>query len=78
MKKLYEIRKRRFDELVEFDERIIEEDRKWQYYNKNPDQWQSNVVEKAALLAAAGLGAAAAMDAMAGEEEQEYAPEGED
>ena len=39
MKKLYEIRKRRFDELVEFDERIIEEDRKWQFYNKNPDQW---------------------------------------
>ena len=39
MKKLYEIRKRRFDELVDFDERIIEEDRKWQYFNKNPDQW---------------------------------------
>ena len=78
MKKLYEIRKRRFDELVEFDERIIEEDRKWQYYNKNPDSWKSNVVEKAAMLAAMGLGAAAAMDAMADEEEQEYAPEGEE
>ena len=35
-------------------------------------------MEKAALLAAEGLGAAAAMDAMADEEEQEYAPEGED
>ena len=70
MKKLYEIRKRRFDELVEFDERIIEEDRKWQYYNKNPDQWQSNVVDKAALLGMGALGAMTAMDAMAGEDEE--------
>jgi len=67
MRKLWEVRKRRFDELVEFDKRILEEDKKWYYYDRNKDDWKSNVVEKAALLAA-GVGAASAMDAM-GEEE---------
>lgn len=67
MKDLYLIRKRRFDELVEFDKRILDEDKKWQYYDKNPDAWKTNVVAAAALLGAA------AMDAMAGEDE--LAPE---
>ena len=65
LKKLYLIRKRRFDELVEFDKRILEEGRQWNFYDEDPDQWKSNVLDKAALLAAAGLGAATAMDAMA-------------
>ncbi len=67
MKDLYLIRKRRFDELVEFDKRILDENKKWQYYDKNPDAWKTNVVAAAALLGAA------AMDTMAGEDE--LAPE---
>ena len=44
-------------------------------FNKNPGQWQSNVVDKAAMLAGGALAAGMAMDAMA--EEDEYAPEGD-
>ena len=54
MKDLYLIRKRRFDELVEFDKRILDEDKKWQYYDKDPEGWKQNVLVPAGALAAAG------------------------
>ena len=75
MKELYLIRRRRFDELVEFDKRILEEDRKWQYYERDPSGWKQNVVVAAAALAGAG---AMAADAMEGDEVLEAEGEQED
>ena len=69
MKHLYEIRKRRFDELIDFDKRILEEDRKWKYYDKDPQAYKKNVVDKAAAMGTSMVGAATTLDMMANEEE---------